>query len=96
MKVNFNQKFKDFRGNELNDCIADRVAEALFSAGMSSDLPIKREDKFRAYKLSQKIISSDNIIELSSEDVSLIKEITSNFLTAGAYGQVEELIEGKA
>jgi hypothetical protein len=96
MKVDFNRKFKDFKGNELSDSIADKVSEALFSAGMTRECPIRNEDKFRAYKLSQKIINAAGATELSAEDITLIKEIVSNFLTAGAYGQVEELVEGKS
>lgn len=94
MKVNFNKKFKDFIGNDTNEVIANKVAEALYSAGAIPELPIKREDKFRAYKLCQKIINGNGIIEIESEDATLIKELCSNFLTAGAYGQVHELIEG--
>jgi hypothetical protein len=96
MKVDFNKKFKDFKGNELSESVADKVAEALFSAGMTREFPIKNEDKFRAYKLSQKIINAPGPVEISAEDVTLIKDVVSNFLTAGAYGQVEELVEGKS
>lgn len=94
MKVNLNKKFKDFRGKESNEVIADKVAEALYSAGAIPEWAIKREDKFRAYKLCQKIITNNGIIEIESEDATLIKDVCSNFLTAGAYGQVHELIEG--
>lgn len=94
MKVNLNRKFRDFKGNETNDIISDKVAEALYSAGAIPEWAIKREDKFRAYKLCQQIINSKGIIEIESEDATLIKEVCANFLTAGAYGQVHELIEG--
>lgn len=94
MKVNLNKRFKDFRGKESNEVIADKVAEALYSAGAIPEWSIRREDKFRAYKLCQKIINDNGVIEIESEDASLIKDVCSNFLTAGAYGQVHELIEG--
>lgn len=93
MKVNLNKRFKDFRGEETNEIIADKVAEALYSAGAIPEWAIKREDKFRAYKLCQQIINSRGVIEIESEDATLIKEVCANFLTAGAYGQVHELIE---
>lgn len=94
MKVNLNKRFKDFRGKESNEVIADKVAEALYSAGAIPEWSIRREDKFRAYKLCQKIINNNGVIEIESEDATLIKDVCSNFLTAGAYGQVHELIEG--
>ena len=94
MKVNLNRKFRDFKGNETNDIISDKVAEALYSAGAIPEWAIKREDKFRAYKLCQQIINSKGVIEIESEDATLIKAVCANFLTAGAYGQVHELVEG--
>lgn len=94
MKVNLNKRFKNFRGKESNEVIADKVAEALYSAGAIPEWSIRREDKFRAYKLCQKIINNNGVIEIESEDATLIKDVCSNFLTAGAYGQVHELIEG--
>ncbi len=94
MKVDFNKKFKDFKGQETNVVIADKVAEALYSAGATPECAIKNDNKFRAYKLCQKIINSDGAIEIESEDATLIKSVCANFLTAGAYGQVHEIIEG--
>ncbi|WP_455670221.1 hypothetical protein [Phocaeicola faecalis] len=92
MKVNLNKKFKDFRGNELSgDNIALSIAEALFFYG--KDKPVNRDDKFKAYCLSQKIIQNDGIIEITTEEATLIKEICGEGLTAGGYGQVYELIE---
>lgn len=94
MKVNFNRRFKDFRGKETKEEIAEKVAEALYSAGAIPELAIKREDKFRAYKLCRRIMDSNGAVEITSEDATLIKDVCSKFLTAGAYGQIHELIEG--
>lgn len=95
MKVNLKRQFKDYRGNDLKEVIADKVAEALYSAGAIPEWPINREDKFRAYKICQKIIACDGTAELESEDITLIKSVCSNFMTAGAYGQIEELLENR-
>lgn len=94
MKIDLNKKFKDFKGQETKEVIADKVAEALYSAGAIPEWSIKREDKFRAYKLCQQIINNKGVIEVESEDATLIKDVCANFLTAGAYGQIHELIEG--
>lgn len=93
-KVDLNKNFLDYRGNETKERIADKVAEALYSAGAIPEWAIKREEKWRAYKLCQQIINNKGVIEIESEDATLIKEVCANFLTAGAYGQIHELIEG--
>lgn len=93
-KVDLNKNFLDYRGNETKERIADKVAEALYSAGAIPEWAIKREEKWRAYKLCQQIINNNGVIEIESEDATLIKEVCANFLTAGAYGQIHELIEG--
>ena len=95
MEVNLKKRFKDYRGNDLKEVVSDKIAEALYSAGAIPEWPINREDKYRAYKICQKIIISDGIVELESEDVTLIKNVCSNFMTAGAYGQIHDLLEKK-
>ena len=59
MKVNFNQTVKDFKGNSTDIVISDKLAELLFFAG-NSDFRMTREEKWRAYKISQKLIAGDN------------------------------------
>lgn len=92
MKVNFNRQFKDFRGENLKgENIAHSIAEALFYYG--KDNPVNRNEKFRAYCLSQKIIQQDGVVEISTEEASLIKEVCGEALTAGGYGQIHDIIE---
>lgn len=59
------------------------------------DKPVSREEKFKAYVLFQKIVQSGGVLNLESEDVTLIKEVCGDSLTAGGYGQVYELVERK-
>ena len=93
MKVDFNKRFRNYQGTELaGQDIASAVAEALFNYG--KDSPVGRDDKFRAYVLCQRIIQSGGILEITTEDGTLIKEVCGECLTAGGYGQVYELIEG--
>ena len=94
MKVDLNRRFKGFKGNELDgDNIATAVAEALFNYG--KDKPVGREEKFKAYVLCQRIVQGGGMLNLESEDVTLIKEVCGESLTAGGYGQVYELVERK-
>lgn len=93
MKVDLNRRFRGFDGNELDgDTIATAVAEALFNYG--KDKPVGRDEKFKAYVLCQRIIQNGGILNLESEDITLIKEVCGECLTAGGYGQVYELVEG--
>ena len=94
MKVDLNRRFRGFDGNELGgDNIATAVAEALFNYG--KDKPVGRDEKFKAYVLCQRIIQGGGVLDLESEDVTLIKEVCGVSLTAGGYGQVYELVERK-
>ena len=94
MKVDLNRRFRGFKGNELDgDNVATAVAEALFNYG--KDKPVGRDEKFKAYVLCQRIIQGGGVLDLVSEDVTLIKEVCGESLTAGGYGQVYELVERK-
>lgn len=94
MKVDLNRRFRGFKGNELDgDNVATAVAEALFNYG--KDKPVGRDEKFKAYVLCQRIIQGGGVLDLESEDVTLIKEVCGESLTAGGYGQVYELVERK-
>ena len=94
MKVDLNRRFRGFKGNELDgDNVATAVAEALFNYG--KDKPVGRDEKFKAYVLCQRIIQGGGVLDLESEDVTLIKEVRGESLTAGGYGQVYELVERK-
>ena len=89
MKVDLNSRFRGFDGNELG---GDNIATALFNYG--KDKPVGRDEKFRAYVLCQRIIQGGGILEITTEEGTLIKEVCGECLTAGGYGQVYELIEG--
>ena len=93
MKVDLNRRFKDFNGNELGgDTIATAVAEALFNYG--KEKPVGRDEKFKAYVLCQRIIQNGGVLEITTEEGTLIKEGCGECRTAGGYGQVYKLIEG--
>ena len=93
MKVDLNRRFKGFNGNELGgDTIATAVAEALFNYG--KEKPVGRDEKFKAYVLCQRIIQNGGVLEITTEEGTLIKEVCGECLTAGGYGQVYKLIEG--
>lgn len=93
MKINFNVPFKDYKGIETKQIIAEKVAEALFCAGNGGD-SISSEDKYKAYKICRKIAGAEGEVEISVDEAKMIKDICSRHLVAGGYGQLHELIEG--
>ena len=93
MKVNFNQSFKDFKGNEIGVMISDEIGKILFNVSSSGNSPLTSDEKYMAYKLCNRI-SQGGETELTSEEAAFILRASGEFLTAGAYGQVRDLIEG--
>ena len=92
MKVNLNQKFKNFFGNEdsKNDTMKVSIAKALFSGvgiGNSDD------EKFAAYKLCNRLINEkEDEMEFDKDERKLILSAACASLVPGAYGQVRELL----
>ena len=97
MKVNFKQSFKDFKGMEIKAggnpvLISDEVGKILFNAGMSANVSLSSDEKYMAYKLCNRI-SSGNELELTMEEGAFILRVCGEHMTAGAYGQIRDLIE---
>lgn len=49
MKVNFNVPFKNYKGQETKEIIADKVSEALYALG--SESKVGNDRKYSAYKV---------------------------------------------
>ena len=91
MKVNFNKPLKDFRGEDMKDefgKVQNIVCARLYSSG--KDMSI--DDKFEAYKLMKRIEASNSDVDINDRESLLIKECCNNTLTAGAFGQIFELL----
>ena len=100
MKVNLNRNLLDFRGREFIELVNGKEskksvrAEALFAAGSNPQKNMETSKKLRAYKMLQQIISNRGVLNIETEDAALLKEICGEYLTAGTYGQIYDLIEG--
>nr|DAP85859.1 MAG TPA: hypothetical protein [Caudoviricetes sp.]DAQ50497.1 MAG TPA: hypothetical protein [Caudoviricetes sp.]DAV11793.1 MAG TPA: hypothetical protein [Caudoviricetes sp.] len=103
MKLNLNKPLIDFRGKEAikivngkeqKQFLRDMVSEALYAAGMNPQSGMDMAKKLRAYNMLQQIINNRGILEITTEDATLLKEICADVFTAGAFGQINELIEG--
>ena len=72
--------------------VCDLLARALFEVA-GSNVPISSEEKYRCWKISQRILAKPEATELESEDIVLIKKIIAPSLSAGVYGQIVDLLE---
>jgi hypothetical protein len=94
MKLNLNRYFKDFHGRQTDKLMSEGVAEALYAAGSVPEGRVfSRQEKFTIYRIMQQILTGKGVIEIDTEQATLLKEVTAQFFNAGGYGQVEELIE---
>ena len=92
MKVNFTQSFKDFKGKALGVSMADEIGRVLFNVGLSGNAPLTAEQKYMAYKLCNRMQAGGEV-ELTAEEAAFLLKVCGESLTAGAYGQVRDLIE---
>ena len=93
-KVDFNRKFKDFKGKEFGtEMVGEQIAKVLFGAGGVPELPIENSDKFRAYKLSTKLIAGDGAIEINDDDEAFLEKFCAVTFSAGAYGQIMDILK---
>lgn len=96
MKVNFDINLVDFFGHELTApggkklSLKNDLLKVLFSLGSSGAM--SNEDKFQAYKIGRKIAAGKK--DYTAEELSFLKAQAGQFMTAGAYGQLCDVIEG--
>lgn len=93
MKINFNQSFKDFKGNEIGVSIADEVGKLMFNLSTTGKNPMSADEKYMAYRICSKMCA-DGDAEISVDEAAFIVKVCGEYLTAGAYGQVKDLVEG--
>lgn len=102
MKINLNKNLLDYRGQEVIELVngkekkkslRDLVSEALYAAGANQQRNMETSKKLRAYIMLQQIINNRGVLEIETEDATLLKEICGEFYTAGPYGQIYDLIE---
>lgn len=94
MKRNFAQKLKNFNDEDVKEdgnfvTMKDLAKVAI---GVSDQKECTAEEKWRKFELSIKIHNSD-VVELSSEDVALLKDVASRSLSTLGYGRFREFLE---
>lgn len=93
MKVNFNRQFVGAKSEPLKENIADTIAAYMFNLAGLNDKPATREQKMTAYRIYKKIVENPSSVDITTEEASFIKDVCGETLTAGAYGQIEDIIE---
>lgn len=96
MKVNFNKSFIDCFGKKVGDKqIGEQLAMLLFNMSTINNAPVSPEEKYAAYKLCNKLSTATDAVEITEDEAGLIKRIASEYFSAGAYGQIVDLVENK-
>lgn len=95
MKINFNRSFVDQKGNPLSVMIADEIGKSLFFLGATGKNQVSAEEKYMAYKLCNRISASQDEVEITADEAAFILRVCGETLSAGAYGQVRDLIDNQ-
>ncbi len=72
--------------------ICDQVGQALWQYANADDTP---EERYRAFKIAQRIAANPEAVDLSSDDVVLLKRRIAPVFAPGIYGQIVELLENE-
>ena len=94
MKVNFNKNLKNFDGTDMRDnsgevkVIKDVVCSRLYSSGDD----MTQDEKFEAYNLMTRINAAEGELDISNKESVLIKKCCDKTLTAGAFGQIFNIL----
>lgn len=96
MKVNLNSNFSDCFGKSISGKnIAEQLCLFLFNLSSMDGNPLPADKKYMAYSLCNRISSNPDKVDLTTEEACFIKEVCNEVMSAGAYGQVVDLIECK-
>lgn len=98
MKVNFDKPFTDADGQAVmvgdqKQMISERLGFMLFNLVQIKGQPATPEQKYEAYCLLRKIKQNPGEVEITTEEGTLLKDIAAEALSAGAYGQIYDIIE---
>lgn len=78
--------------------INDLVAKALYNGGgieRTGKADVDNDNRFKSYRLCQRVIASTGEIDLSPEELVMIKQAATIYTSAGVYAQIVELVDTK-
>jgi len=99
MKVDFSQKFKDFDGKAikaLNGKDADLRGAAVdaLNALFMDEQGLSGEDKVKRYTLAKKVCANDDPVDVTVEEVALIKKLVGKAFAPLIVAQAWNMLEG--
>lgn len=108
MTKNMNIPFKDWKGEDIEfatknesgevvnrkQMIGDTIAKLLYEMCDSQQMQLSGDEKLQAYRIACRIGKDASNVELSAEDIVLLKRLLLPVLSIGGYGQVIEVLEG--
>ncbi len=104
MEVNLKRPFVDNYGEAVCELrkgvpeiteIGRQVSKLLFNLSTLGGVPLDADQKYEAYRLCQRITAAPEKVELTAEDVVFLKRVCGEQLSAGAYGQVCDILENR-
>lgn len=100
MKLSLNVEVKDFKGEVMFEDDSNKIALTVLKVCLSvlgraldGDVKMKGEEKLKLFKLGMKLTDSGEV-ELSSEDIVLIKNRVNKIYSPIVYGRCCEVLEG--
>ena len=89
-------KSQDENGNvvEKAQMVGEELGALCFNVFGNENLRVSGEEKLQLYRIATAIGKDPANVEMSAEDIVLLKRILEPALSAGAYGQVVGLLEG--
>ena len=108
MTKNMNIPFKDCKGEDIEfatksesgevvnrkQMIGDTIARLLYGMCDSQQMQLSGDEKLQAYRIACRIGKDASKVEMSAEDIVLLKRLLSPVLSIGGYGQIVDLLEG--
>jgi hypothetical protein len=101
MQVNFDQKLLNLDGTEVvnpNDkepTLLRGIAVTALLAQFEDERSLSGEDKLKRWELALKIKNGEDPIELSVEEISLVKKLIGKGFVVLVVGQAWKMLEGK-
>lgn len=85
---------KIVNGKEVQEPVmaSDQIGEVLWTQASTGTSP---EEKYKAFKIAQRIAMNPEAVNLSDDDVVLIKKVCAQVFAPGVYGQIVDLLESK-
>lgn len=93
MKRDFDKPLLDLDGNPFTDqATLKSVAFLVLSAALEGDQALPADQKLKQFSLLQ-TIHKGGVVEISAEDISLIKSRGAKCLSVIAFGRLCEMLE---